>query len=96
MWSLLRDRRFLNVKFHRQYPIGPYIVDFCCRRKRLVIEIDGGGHNYLTQRKKDIRRDIYLKRCGYRVIRIWSSEVVNNIEGVTEAIIEALQYRPSS
>ena len=91
MWARLRGRKLINYKFYRQFQIGNYIVDFCCRKKRLIIEIDGGGHNYPNQINKDIIRDEFLMNQGYKVIRIWSNEVDNNIDGVLEKIIRELE-----
>lgn len=98
LWGLLRSKRLDGFKFYRQFPIGPYIADFCCRARRLVIEIDGGGHARPIQRKYDLNRDEYLRKRGYRVIRIWSSEIMNNIDGAIEAILKALGEKlpPSS
>ncbi len=90
MWGLLRSKRLDGYKFYRQFPIGPYIADFCCRSKRLVVEIDGGGHARPDQAVKDRARDFFLEKEGYRVIRIWSNEVMKNIEGVTDAILRRL------
>ncbi|MFA6098905.1 MAG: endonuclease domain-containing protein [Patescibacteria group bacterium] len=86
MWSLLRNRRFMNIKFRRQCPIGPYIADFCAMEHKLVLEVDGGGHNFPKQIERDRQRDFYLKRRGYSVIRVWANEVYENIDGVLEEI----------
>ncbi|MDP2789632.1 MAG: endonuclease domain-containing protein [bacterium] len=80
MWARLRNRQFLGLKFHRQFLIGPYIVDFCCWEKRLVIELDGGGHDEPKQRMKDDKRDVYLTSQGFRVVRIWTSEMEAGLE----------------
>ncbi len=91
MWSILRNKKLSNYKFYRQFPIGKYIVDFCCRSEKIIIEIDGGGHNYPKQAAEDIIRDDFLKSRDYKVIRIWSNEVENNIDGVVERIITKLE-----
>ena len=75
VWSRLRNRQFLGLKFRRQLPIGPYVVDFCCREKRLVLELDGGGHADPEQRQRDTQRDTFLESQGYRVMRIWTNEI---------------------
>ncbi len=82
LWNLLRNRQFFGVKFVRQYPIGPYIVDFVCRRKKLVIELDGGQHNTDENIEKDNERTEFLRSKGYTVIRFWNNEIDSNIEGV--------------
>lgn len=87
LWSLLRARRFQGVKFRRQHEIGPCIVDFCCPEKKLVIELDGGGHGETLQEEKDRARDRYLAQRGYRVMRIWNSDLDQNLEGVLESIL---------
>ena len=86
MWSLLRNRRFQNAKFRRQHPIGPYITDFCSIEYKLVIEIDGSGHLYEEQKEKDRVRDYYLEQHGYTVLRFWSNDLYDNLDGVMEAI----------
>lgn len=96
LWSLLRDRRFFNHKFRRQFPIGPYIVDFCSRQDKLVIEVDGGGHDDKRQRQVDRKRDAYLQATGYIILRVWSNEVENNLEGVAEQLVNLLTNRNSS
>jgi very-short-patch-repair endonuclease len=88
LWARLRDRRLGGVKFRRQHPIGPYIVDFCCPEAKLVIELDGGQHT--TQRNGDERRSLFIEAQGYGVLRFWDNEVLLNIEGVLERIGEAL------
>ena len=91
LWSRIRNRQLDGVKFHRQFPIGIYIVDFCCREKNLVVEVDGGGHDEPSQRAKDERRDTYLRSNGFTVVRVWASDVHANIEGVLERIHSSLQ-----
>jgi Protein of unknown function (DUF559) len=70
----------------RQEPIGPYIGDFVCREKRLVIEVDGGQH---AENNRDTERDRWLLKHRYRVLRFWNNEVLENIEGVWETIFTA-------
>ena len=86
MWQLLKNKRFENLKFRRQYPIGNYIVDFCCPAKRLIIELDGGGHNEPRQIELDAVRDEFLKIHGFKVLRIWNNELINNQSGVFDRI----------
>ena len=96
MWSLLRNRRFIGYKFYRQYPLGPYIVDFCCRRKKIVIELDGGGHNMELQKQKDAYRDKYLICLGYRILRVWNNELDKNDDGVMERLAELLNDKSTT
>jgi very-short-patch-repair endonuclease len=86
LWKYLRSRGLGDFKFVRQEPIGPYIVDFVCRERRLVIEIDGGQH---ATSARDVVRDRWLADHRYRVLRFWNNEVLGNIEGVWETIFAA-------
>ena len=86
LWSFLRNKRFKNLKFKRQQPIGKYIVDFICREKWLIIEIDGGQHNTLDIIEHDIKRTKYLESRGFKILRFWNNDIDNNIEGVLEVL----------
>jgi very-short-patch-repair endonuclease len=86
LWKYLRSRALSGFKFVRQEPIGPYVVDFVCREKRLVIEVDGGQH---ATDPRDAIRDRWLADHRYRVLRFWNNEVLGNIEGVWETIFAA-------
>ena len=74
------------MKFRRQVPIGNYIVDFICKDKMLIIELDGSGHLEAEQTTHDSIRDSYLRGLGYTVIRIYNNDIENNIDGVLELI----------
>ena len=89
LWCRLRSRQVTGAKFRRQEPIGPYFVDFCCVEAKLVIEIDGGQH--ADQQEQDQQRDAFLARCGYRILRFWNHEVVENCEAVVERIAAAVR-----
>ena len=78
LWTRIRDRQLGGFKFVRQEPIGRYYVDFVCRERRLIVEVDGGQHS----ESKDQQRDNELSALGYRVIRIWNNDVVENLDGV--------------
>jgi very-short-patch-repair endonuclease len=69
-WVLLRERRMLGLKFHCQFPIANYIVDFYCEHLRLVLELDGGVHDDPKQARNDERRNTYLRDLGYHVLRV--------------------------
>jgi adenine-specific DNA-methyltransferase len=90
MWFLLRHKQFEGYKFRRQEPIGTYIVDIVWFRPRLIIEIDGGQHNMPHQSEQDQRRTAWLEGEGFRVLRFWNNDVLQNSEGVLEAIAAAL------
>jgi very-short-patch-repair endonuclease len=93
LWRYLRAKRFRQLKFRRQQPIGRYIVDFVCFEKRLIVECDGSQH--VLRREKDRERDNWFERQGYRVLRFWDKEVFRNSEAVLQAIWEACQRSPS-
>jgi len=87
LWSALRDRQLAGYKFHRQFPIGPFIADFACRQHRLIVEADGGQHD---ESLSDQRRTDYLESHGWRVIRFWNNDILTNIEGVADMILKEL------
>lgn len=91
LWNLLKNRQLNGLKFVRQYPIGSYIVDFVCRTKYLVIEIDGGQHNHPENISDDNIRTKFIESKGYNVIRFWNNEIDENIERVYLKILEALE-----
>jgi very-short-patch-repair endonuclease len=88
MWNKLRDRRLDGVKFKRQKPIAGYIVDFVALDLKLVVEIDGGQH--AERVVQDAARTKVLEESGYHVVRFWNHDVLGNIEGVLEALIQEL------
>jgi len=88
LWIHLQRRQIGGHKFRRQHILGPYIVDFICLEKRLIIEVDGGHHD--EQIAHDARRSHWLESRGFRVIRFWNNQVLKEIEVVQEVIAEAL------
>ena len=90
LWKAVRSDA-LDATFRRQHPIGPYIVDFVCLRKKLVIEVDGGGHVKPTQIEFDKARSQYLVERGFRVRRYFNHDVLKNLDGVLKDIAEALK-----
>ena len=87
LWYYLRAHRFLDLKFKRQAPIGPYIVDFICFDHKLIVEVDGGQH---ADNVPDRRRDDWLRQEGYRVIRFWNNDVLKRTQVVLGEISNAL------
>lgn len=79
-WSKVRNRKFKNLKFKRQYPIGKYIADFVCIEKKLIIELDGWQHS--EQESYDLERTKYIENQGYKIFRIWNEELNTNLDGV--------------
>jgi very-short-patch-repair endonuclease len=91
LWWALRSRQIEGTKFKRQFPIGPYIVDFVCFESRLVVEVDESQH--MVQERKDAIRTEFLESKGLAVLRFNNLDVLNNMEGVTHSIIECLRMR---
>jgi very-short-patch-repair endonuclease len=91
LWARLRSKQLQGVKFRRQQPLGSYIVDFVSFERKIIIEIDGGQHNEREARKRDGARAAWLKGRGYHVLRFWNNEVLRNMEGVLEKIVEVLR-----
>src|SRR6516165_3573110 len=90
LWVRLREMREQGFHFRRQSPIADYIVDFECRRRRLIVEVDGMQHGFDGHRERDAARDRLLNELGYRVLRFGNSEINQKMEGVLEAIRLAL------
>ena len=87
VWVKLRElNRMLGVHFRRQAPIGPFIADFADLGRRLVIEVDGGGHCG----ERDVARDEWLSAQGFQVLRFWNPQISGNIEGVMQMIFDAV------
>ncbi|MDT8385367.1 MAG: endonuclease domain-containing protein [Gammaproteobacteria bacterium] len=92
LWQRLRNRQILNAKFRRQHPIPPYIVDFVCLEKKLIVEADGGQH--AERQTQDEKRTTFLEAQGFRVLRFWNNEVLTETETVLEVIFCALNETP--
>jgi adenine-specific DNA-methyltransferase len=90
LWTGLRGRQLGGFKFKRQWTLGPFVADFCCWEQRLVVEVDGGQHG----EERDASRTAWLEGHGYRVIRFWNDEVMGNLEGVLQAILQELGTHP--
>lgn len=94
LWQALRGKQVEGSRFRRQHPIGPYIADFVCINKLLVIELDGGQHQ--DQVEYDERRTAFLHRQGWLVLRFWNNDVLNNLDGVLATVVDALSALPPS
>ena len=90
LWEQLRNRQLGGLKFVRQEPVGPYIVDFVCRAAKLIVEVDGATHSTGEEQARDARRTAFLRGEGYRVIRVQTIEVVEAMDGVLRTIEEAV------
>lgn len=89
LWFFLKNRRFENLKFRRQYPVCRYIADFVCLEANLIIEIDGSQH--MDQAHYDNQRTKKLEQQGFTVIRFWNNEVLNDTETVLDKIHQTIQ-----
>ncbi len=88
LWSLLRGRRLGGLKFRRQAPIGPFIVDFFCAAQKLILELDGASH--ADRGEYDLRRQAFLEKAGYRVLRVDNDDVLAaDVEPVLVGILRA-------
>ena len=90
LWSKLRDRQVNGIKFRRQYSIGTFIADFVSLDFRLVIEVDGGQHNEPANIIEDQQRTKFFEGVGYKVLRFWNNDVLQNIDGVIFKIKELI------
>jgi very-short-patch-repair endonuclease len=92
VWRHLRNRQLGGFKFVRQEPVAHYYVDFVCRERRLIVELDGGQH---ADSATDRRRDAHLAELGFRIIRVWNNEALQNIEGVMQMCCLSCGNSPS-
>ena len=90
-WHLRRKLPLDRTHFRRQVPMGPYVVDFCCHARPLVVELDGGGHAEPTKAAADRERDAFLRSRGYRVLRFWNAQVFQETQSVIDTIFAALE-----
>jgi very-short-patch-repair endonuclease len=94
LWQRLRhDIALIGSHFRRQALIGPFIVDFVSRKAKLVVELDGGQHDW--QQESDALRTRRIEAAGYRVLRFWNNDVLGNLEGVLGEIQRALPPTPA-
>ena len=89
LWQQLKRRQIAAVKFRRQQPIGPFIVDFVCFERRLIIEVDGGQH--AEKITADAQRTRWLEAQGYRVLRFWNNDVLANVGAVAQVIFDTVE-----
>jgi very-short-patch-repair endonuclease len=93
LWLRLRGEQLEGHRLRRQVPMGPYVADLACLKARLVVEVDGGQH--AEEADRDQRRTDWLAARGFRVLRFWNTDVLQNPDGVVESIREALTETPS-
>jgi very-short-patch-repair endonuclease len=90
LWRELRQLKQAGCKFRQQVPIDHFIVDFACLSRRLIVEVDGGTHSTDREVAREARRERYLKDQGFRILRVWNADVRENMEGVMDTIVGAL------
>jgi very-short-patch-repair endonuclease len=91
LWVHLRAHRLVGFKFKRQQPLGPYIADFVCLRARLIVEVDGSQH---LENVRDAKRDEWFAANGFRVLRFWNNQVLQETEAVLEEILRTVEETP--
>ena len=91
LWEMLRGRRLRGLKFRRQFPITPFIADFCCFELKLLVELDGEVHTSGHQAAHDENRDLYLQSLGYTILRFPNELVSRDPESLLQAITEAAE-----
>jgi very-short-patch-repair endonuclease len=85
-WQAIRNRRLDGFKFRFQHSLWPYVADFACLEAKLIVEIDGGQHS----EAKDARRTAFLDARGFRILRFWNHDVLENLDGVVAVVAAAL------
>lgn len=93
LWEQLR-RKSLGIRFHRQYSVGPYILDFYCPQRKIAVELDGYSHKKADIKKYDKYRTDFLSALGIKTLRFWNSEIEKNLSVVLKKINEALNELP--
>jgi very-short-patch-repair endonuclease len=93
-WQLLRILRLKGFRFRRQHPVGKCVADFCCQEKRLIVELDGRVHAQPSQMRRDARRDQYLERLGYTVLRLPNGIVLDAPDEFTRRVLGCVLLPP--
>jgi very-short-patch-repair endonuclease len=91
LWSHLRNRQLGGHKFVRQMPIDPYFVDFVCRERKVVVEVDGATHSTDEEVRRDDGRSRHLLSLGYRVFRVSNDDVYNNLDCTLDALLAFIE-----
>lgn len=94
LWYHLRARRFQGWKFRRQHPIGPYVVDFYCHERRLIVEVDGDSHGEEDRIGHDKRRSCFLLERGFRLIHFSNHDIRKRLDSVLITILTVLSNEP--
>lgn len=88
LWQHLRRRALNDLRFRRQFPIGPYIADFACADIKLIVEVDGETHNTDAEMRHDQKRTAYIEERGWSVMRCWNNDIYTNLDGTLSAIAD--------
>ena len=95
LWVHLRSWRKRGFHFRRQAPRDGHIVDFVCLKHGVIVEVDGGQHNFDAHARRDALRDNHFASEGFRILRFWNTDIDRNLEGVLTVIDEALRKPPT-
>ena len=87
LWRAIKAGKADGLKFRKQHPIGPYVLDFYCAKARLAIEIDGMSHDMGNRPQRDMRRDAWLEKHGVTVVRINANDLTKQIDEAADAIV---------
>ena len=90
LWDILRRRQQWGLRFRRQHPIGPFVVDFVCLERRLIVEVDGDVHEHASRIESDLKRDAWLESQRFKIVRIPSGIATEDSERTCAIIAEAL------
>jgi very-short-patch-repair endonuclease len=90
LWQLLRKRQIVGYRFRRQVPIGPFIVDFACLERRVVVEVDGSSHDDPIRRKRDAERAAWIAAQRYRILRLQDGEILENPDAALDRVRDFL------
>lgn len=93
VWKILRCKRYFHLHWKRQQSLGPYVVDFYCHEKKLIIEVDGGQHGTDEGIAHDSERTTYLNQLGYTVIRFWNEDVDKHMNDVLTVLQNCLVHK---
>ena len=94
LWSRLRNRNFGGLKFVRQAPVGPYFVDFLCRERKIIFEVDGSTHGSDAEIGRDTVRTAALQDLAYRVFGVHNIDVYENLDGVLDSLVAFIESEP--
>jgi very-short-patch-repair endonuclease len=92
LWAKLRNRQLAGLKFVRQAPVGPYFVDFLCRERKVIVEVDGGTHSTDSEAVEDAARDAELRQLGFRILRVSNVAIYESVAGVLDGLLDFVEH----